>query len=92
MGWETREEEGRPGSVRGAGPAGVPGQPEGSQRRGVQRSGEQVGQGEGGLAFSPHSQFRAMKSVLFGLTCKFYQASSVAGQIAGHATLCIRNC
>lgn len=53
MGWETWGEEGRPGSVRGAGLARVPGQEAGSQRRGSPEAGRASGPGRGRVGLQP---------------------------------------
>lgn len=43
---------------------------------------KQAGRGEASRPSQPHDHFRATKNVLLGLACKFYQASSAAGQMA----------
>ena len=94
MGWEAWGGEGREGlaALEELGRPGCQASQQAPRGEVVQRPGEQAGRGEGGPAFNPHGHFKATKNVLLGLACKFYQASSAAGQRAGQGTLSIRNC
>lgn len=100
MGWERslgrggggEGREGRPGSVKrswaGQGARPASGLPEGRWSE----AGEQKPAAEASRPSTHRDHFRAMKNALLGLACKFYQASSAAGQIAGQGTLGTQNC
>ena len=94
MGWEARGGEGREGLAASEelGRPRCQASQQAPRREVVQRLGEQAGRREGGPGFNSNGHFRAMKNVLLGLACKFHQASSATGQIAGQGTLRIRNC